>query len=81
MTIIENEQCKLEKILYEIDYVYHTTGRDPRYLVMNRDTYNFIAANIKDYFSCYRTSKNEIKIYDTDVAFCDSLKFGEVDVV
>ena len=81
MIIIENEQCKLERILYEIDYIYHTTGHYPRYSVMNRDTYNFIVANIKDYYCCYKTIKNEIKIYDTNVAFCDSLKFGEVDVV
>lgn len=81
MTVIENEQCRLEKILYEMNYFYHTTGRDPHYLVMSRDTYKFINVNIRDYFSCCRTDKNEIKIYDTDVAFCDSLKFGEVDVV
>ena len=81
MIIIENEECKLEKMLYEMDYIYHTTGHEPRYLVMSRDTYQYISANIKDKFSCYITSKNERKIYDTDVAFCDSLEFGEVDVV
>ena len=81
MIIIENEQCKLERILYEIDYIYHTTGHAPRYSVMNRDTYRFIVANIKDNYCCYRTIENGTKIYDTDIAFCDSLKFGEVDVV
>lgn len=81
MMIIKNELYKPETLICEIDYFCCSNGYHPHYLVMNRDTYNFLTTQIKDYTVCYCTSKNERKIYDIDVAFCDSLKFGEVDVV
>lgn len=83
MLIIKNELYKPETLLHEINYFCCSNGCDPHYLVMSRETYAVLDKYAKDHisFRSYCTDRNERRINDIDVAFCDSLKFGEVDVV
>ena len=82
--IIRNELLKPDELLAAISNFCCTTGYCyPHYLVINRETYAFLIKYAKDYtlFRCYCTDINERKINDINVAFCDSLKFGEIDIV
>lgn len=82
--IIRKELIKPDELLVAISDFCCTTGYCyPHYLVMNRETYNILVKYSKEHilFRSYCTDRNERRINDIDVAFCDSLKFGEVDVV
>ena len=79
--IIRTELFKPGELIHIISDYCYKTGSYPNYLVMNRETYNYLARHINDFYLLHCCCVPRRKIYEIGVACCDSVEFGEVDVV
>lgn len=71
---------EIDKISYLINQYEAETGEKPNYLIMNQDTVNLYKCSIK-HLSIFLNSNNSETMFGIDVAICNKLKFGYVEVV
>lgn len=64
------------------DYIYKTS-KTPKYIIMNNDTLKAIEQSTrKNIFFPQITEENIYRIYNGyPIAFCNKLKFGEIEIL
>lgn len=69
----------LDKFLCGIDTFEMTYGRYPSYVVMNKETYYYIANGYRMFYTV--NDNHTSRIFDIPIAYNDGLQFGVVDIV
>ena len=79
--MITTKLLSTHELLLAIDNFYYETGCLPHYLVMNKETYSSLLKESREFVAYYHDGVYERKFEDINIAFSDSLSFGEIDVV
>lgn len=80
INIININLSEIEKAIH---YHYAKTISKADYLIMNRDTFESIKASVASYnieFKAEKTNNVSCKLFGVDIAICESLRFGEIDI-